>query len=265
MNNRRFHNLLRANAKRGSFKAEANVIELYDVLVSSEDDAAWFGGVSLPAFSAALSGMKGDVHLRINSPGGDVFAGIGMAQLIREYSSGDVIAHVDGYAASAASLVAIAGKKCIMGPSSMMMIHSAWTIEMGNSEDFLEMAALLAKIDGQLAASYAAKSGKKATEFIAMMCKDTWFTSQEAKDAGLCDEIANDAKEPEASAAAALWDMSALENAPKPKAAKSPTESEKAAAALAAAAAVTAAADVAAESERQQRVRALQALLVTAA
>jgi ATP-dependent Clp protease protease subunit len=152
-----------------------------------------------------------------------------------------------------------------MAPSSMMMIHKAWTFAIGNSDDLLETADLLDKVDGQLAVSYAAKANKKPAEFTAMMGKDTWFTPQEAVDAGLCDEIASDAKEPAASAAAALWDMSAFENAPKPKAAKSPTESEKAAAALAAAAAVTAAADLAAESERQQRVRVLQALLVTAA
>jgi ATP-dependent Clp protease protease subunit len=152
------------------------------------------------------------------------------------------------YAASAASLVAIAGKKCIMAPSSMMMIHKAWTFAVGNSDDLLETADLLDKIDGQLAESYAAKSGKKAADFTAIMGKDTWYTPQEAVDAGLCDEIASDAKEPAASAAATLWDMSAFDNAPKPKV---PTESEKAAAAQAAAAKVTAAAIAAEESERQ--------------
>jgi ATP-dependent protease ClpP protease subunit len=265
----RLLNLFSANTRRGSFRADAgaNTIELYDVIVSSEAEASWYGGVSLQAFSKALSGMNGDVHLRINSPGGDVFAGIAMAQLIREYKGGQVVAHVDGYAASAASLVAIAGAKCIMAPSSMMMIHKAWTFAIGNSDDLLETADLLDKIDGQLAETYAAKSGKKAAEFTAMMAKDTWFTPQEAKDAGLCDEIAPDAAKPSAAAAAALWDMSAFDNAPKPPASAAPsqTESEKAAA-LAAAVAVTAAAEAAAaESERQQRIRALQALLVTAA
>ncbi len=263
----RLLNLLLANRARGSFKAAAadNTIELYDVIVSSDAEAQWYGGVSLQAFSKALAGMTGDVHLRINSPGGDVFAGIAMAQLIREYKGGQVIAHVDGYAASAASLVAIAGAKCIMAPSSMMMIHKAWTFAIGNSDDLLETADLLDKIDGQLAETYASKSGKKAAEFTAMMAKDTWFTPQEAIEAGLCDEIAPDAAKPAEAAAAALWDMSAFENAPKPPAAASQSESEKAAAAIAAAA-VTAAAEAAtAESERQQRIRALQSLLVTAA
>lgn len=260
-------NLFSANAKRGKFRADAsqNVIELYDVIVSSDAEAQWWGGVSLQAFSKALGGMNGDVHLRINSPGGDVFAGIAMAQLIREYKGGQVIAHVDGYAASAASLVAIAGSKCIMAPAALMMIHKAWTFAIGNSDELLETADLLEKIDGQLAETYAAKAGDKgsAAEFAAMMGKDTWFTPQEAKDAGLCDELAAASTTAEASAPT-LWDMSAFGIALKP-AKPAQSESEKAAA-IAAAAAVTAAAEAAAdESERQQRVRALQALLVTAA
>jgi ATP-dependent Clp protease protease subunit len=261
MNNRRLLNLFSANAKRGTFKAAANVIELYDVIVSSEIDAEWFGGVSLPAFAKALEGMTGDVHLRINSPGGDVFAGIAMAQLIREYKGGQVVAHVDGYAASAASLLPLACAKTIMAPQSMLMIHSAWTIAMGNSEEFLDTAALLAKIDGQLAEGYAAKGSKTAAEFLALMADETWFTPQEAIDAGLCDEIASaDKTEAQAKATAPAWDLSAFAHAPKP----APKPESESAAAIAAQ--VTAAAEAAAaESERQQRLRALQAKLVTAA
>jgi ATP-dependent Clp protease protease subunit len=262
MKNRRLLNLFSANAKRGTFKAAANVIELYDVIVSSEIDAEWFGGVSLPAFAKAIEGMTGDVHLRINSPGGDVFAGIAMAQLIREYKGGQVIAHVDGYAASAASLLPLACAKTIMAPQSMLMIHSAWTIAMGNSEEFLDTAALLAKIDGQVAEGYAGKGNKSAADFLALMAEETWFTPQEAIDAGLCDEIAGDAKadQAQASASSPAWDLTAFEHAPKP-APTTPTET-----AAPNAAQVTAAAEAAAaESERQHRVRALQALLVSAA
>jgi ATP-dependent Clp protease protease subunit len=122
--------------------------------------------VSLQAFAKAIAGMTGDVHLRINSPGGDVFAGIAMAQLIREYKGGQVIAHVDGYAASAASLLALAAQQnASWRRQSMLMIHSAWTIAIGNSEELLETAALLDKIDGQLAEGYAAKGNKTAAEF----------------------------------------------------------------------------------------------------
>lgn len=263
MNHRRLLNLFSANANRGTFKAEANVIELYDVLVSSDMDAAWFGGISLSAFSRALDSMTGDVHLRINSPGGDVFAGIAMAQRIREYK-GNVIAHIDGYAASAASLLPLACSNIIMAPQAMLMIHCAWTWAVGNSEDLIETADLLEKIDGQLAEGYATKGNKTSAEFSAMMAQETWFTPQEAIDVGLCDEIAPERADAGATARA-TWDLSAFAHAPAAPKKPSLTESEKAAAAQAAAAAATAAENAAAETERQQRVRALQALLVTAA
>jgi ATP-dependent Clp protease protease subunit len=103
-------NLLKANAKRGEFRAEGNTIYLYDVIVACDADAEWFGGVSAESFVKTLSAMSGDVNLHINSPGGDVFAGVAMAQAIRSYD-GKVVAHIDGLAASAASAVAVAATK----------------------------------------------------------------------------------------------------------------------------------------------------------
>jgi ATP-dependent Clp protease protease subunit len=264
----RLLNLYRANAKRGTFRAESsasgNVIEIFDVIISSEIDAEWFGGVAAPVVARALKAMSGIVHMRINSPGGDVFAGVAIAQAMREYD-GEIIVHVDGYAASIASIVAIAGDKVIMAPGSMMMIHKAWSWGIGNADDFLATAALLEKIDGQLVEAYANRSGgkKNADELAELLRAETWFTPQEAIDAGLADEIAPE-KAKSKNQACALWDMSVFEGAPKPPAPASPTESEQAAAALAAEAVVTAAANAAAESERQQRARALRLLIPTA-
>jgi ATP-dependent protease ClpP protease subunit len=157
-------NLLASNAKRGSFRAEDNTIYLYDVIVASDADAEWFGGVSAEAFVKALAGMTGDVALHINSPGGDVFAGVAMAQAIRAYD-GKITAHVDGLAASAASAVAVACDDSIMAPGSMMMIHNAWTIALGDRHDFMDTAALLEKIDGDLAKAYAKRAGGEAAQF----------------------------------------------------------------------------------------------------
>jgi ATP-dependent Clp protease protease subunit len=251
----RLLNLLSANAKRGTFRADAlsNTIELYDYIVSSEDEAAWFGGVSLQGFAKALGQMSGQVHLRINSPGGDVFAGIAIAQLMREYK-GEIVAHVDGYAASAASIIAIAANKVVMAPASMMMIHKAWTFAMGNSDDLLSTAELLEKIDGQLADTYAQRGSKSFAEFLDMMAKETWFTPQEAIDAGLCDEIAPE-NEKTSARACALWDLSAFDRAPALPAAPSQDENDQAAAA---------AATAAAESEHAKRKRLLQLLDATA-
>ncbi len=252
-------NLLSANAKRGSFRADAssNSIELYDFICSSEDEAAWYGGVSMQGFARALKSMSGTVHLRINSPGGDVFAGVAMAQYMREYD-GDIVAHVDGYAASIASIIAIAADKVIMAPGAMMMIHKAWSWGVGNSDDFLATAGLLEKIDGQLAEQYAARAAGKTSldDFAAMMAAETWFTGQEAIDAGLCDELAPE-KDKAASQARALWDVSAFKRGP---ALSSQSNPDAAAIAAAQAAAV---ATAVAESEHAQRKRLLQ--LVTAA
>jgi ATP-dependent Clp protease protease subunit len=207
-------NLYRANARRGQFRAEGQTLILYDVIVASDADAEWFGGVSAESFTKALRGMSGPVALRINSPGGDVFAGRAMAQAIREYP-GEVTAHIDGVAASAASLLAVIAAKTIMAPGSMLMIHNAWTIAMGNAADFTATAGLLEKIDGTLADDYAAKSGKPAADWRPLMDAETWFTAAEAVDIGLADEVAADpraaAAEPKAQA---RWDLSAYDRAP---------------------------------------------------
>ena len=156
-------NLYRANARRGQFSAQGNTLFVYDVIVGSDADAEWFGGVSPEAFTKALRAMIGPVSVRINSPGGDVFAGRAMAQAMREYPD-EITAHVDGVAASAASLLAVTPARCIMAPGSMLMIHQAWTIGLGNAGDFRATAELLAKIDVTIADDYAAKSGRPAED-----------------------------------------------------------------------------------------------------
>lgn len=208
----RLLNLLANNAKRGAFRAEGDTILLYDVVVGSEEEAAWFGGVSPEAFRTQLQAMRGTVHLRINSPGGDVFGAVAIAQAMREYE-GEIIAHVDGLAASAASTIAVAASRTIMAPGSFLMIHKAWTIMLGNSDEFLAEAALLEKIDGSIAQGYAAKSGQPVEGFAAAMQAETWYTAEEAVAAGLADEIA--AARPSAGAPAAKWDLSAFAAPPK--------------------------------------------------
>jgi ATP-dependent Clp protease protease subunit len=219
MHNRKLLNLLARNAKKGEFRAESgdqgNTIYVYDVIVASDEDAAWFGGVSAESFVKALKGMSGDVTLRINSPGGDVFGAKAMAQAVREHG-GKVTAQVDGYAASAASYLAVSAGSTVMAPGAMLMIHKAWTIDIGNADDFKATADMLDKIDGTIAADYAASAerrGKEAADFTALMAAETWFTPDEAIEAGLADALA------EAAPKAKLdWDLSAYEHAPKPEA-----------------------------------------------
>ena len=209
----RLLNLYANNAKRGEFKAEGNTLYIYDAIVSSKAEADWFGGVDAETFVKALASMTGDVSVRINSPGGDVFAGVAMASAINAYP-GKVSVSVDGYAASAASVVAIAGDSIEMAPGSFMMIHKAWTLSLGNADDMMATASLLEKIDASLADGYATSAAKRggkmtAAEFTTAMAAETWLAPQDAIDAGLADSIA--AAPVKASAA---WDLSAYEKAP---------------------------------------------------
>jgi ATP-dependent Clp protease, protease subunit len=197
----KLHALFAANKKRGSFHAEGNTIYLYDIICGDEFEAEWYGGISPSGFISQLKA--------INSPGGDVFGAVAICQAMREYP-GNITAHIDGYAASAASVIAVAAPKVIMAPGSFMMIHNCWTIAVGNAEDFISTAGLLEKIDGTIAESYAAKSGKDADAFRELMSAETWFTASEAVDMGIADAVAEDKPK-----AAANWDMSAFASAPK--------------------------------------------------
>jgi ATP-dependent Clp protease protease subunit len=214
---RSLRNLLISNAnKGGGIRQDLDTIEVYGPIVGEDEEAEWFGGVSLGQFRAALSAVAGETHLRINSPGGDVFAGRAMAQLIREHGY-DVIAHVDGAAASAASLLVVAATKAVMAPGAMLMIHNAWTLTMGNAADHAATAELLAKVDGGLAATYAGRGHGDAAHYAALMSAETWFTPEEALAEGLVDEVVED--RPKASKS---WDLSAYSAAPYRVAAEGP-------------------------------------------
>lgn len=208
MRNMKLLQLFNANRGKGSFKAEGNTIYIYDVIVGSDLEAEWFGGVSPQAFAKELAGMTGEVHLRIDSPGGDVFAARAMQQAIREHQ-GDVIVHVDGVAASAASLIAVTGTKTLMAAGSMLMIHKAWTFAMGNGEELRKTADLLDQIDMTIAESYAAVAKGEASHFLDLMAAETWFTAQGAVDAGLADEAVEDGRKTKAH-----WNLATYDHAP---------------------------------------------------
>ena len=146
--------------------------------------------------------------MRINSPGGDVFAAQAIAQAIRD-TKARVVAHVDGYAASAATEIAIAADEIEIAEGGFFMIHNAWTLAVGNADDFAATVVLLNKVDDVLCSAYAAKCGKPKDEVKAWMDAETWFSAQEAVDAGLVDRIAEGSK-----AKASAWNLSAYTGAP---------------------------------------------------
>lgn len=212
----RLQQLLARNARKGEFRAEGNTIYIYDMIVTSAADAEWYGGVAAESFVQTLRGMQGDVQLRINSPGGDVFGAVAMMTAIRDYP-GKVTAHVDGYAASAASFLTSAADETIVAPGAMIMIHKAWTIGFGNSDDLMSTAALLEKIDGNIVATYAAgaeRRGKDVADFAALMSAETWLNGDEAVAVGMADAVGETAIKDASAQALQRWDISAYQHAP---------------------------------------------------
>lgn len=212
--------LLASNKARGSFRVEAKAdddkdeatVYLYDTIVNTDEEAEWWGGVSPQAFVKALHEIKaGTIHLRVNSPGGSVFAGRAMEQALREHSA-KVIAHVDGLAASAASFLIMGADEIHMAPGSFLMIHKAWTIAWGNETDMRKQADLLAQIDGSLAKTYATRSGQAEDEIADWMAAETWIEADRAVELGFADQVDAGAK----ASAAVTWDTSAFKNAPQP-------------------------------------------------
>lgn len=158
-------------------------------------------GVTAARVASELASVKASrLDVFINSPGGDVFEGLAIhAQLKRFAAAGhEVIVHVDGLAASAASFVAMAGTTVLTAPNAMWMVHraSAATFAAGNAgdmhqhaEDASELAALLEKIDRDIAEMYAARSETDVDGWLELMTAETWLTADEALELGLTDEI----------------------------------------------------------------------------
>lgn len=216
--------LLASNRKRGFFAAEtpegdSATIYLYDFIVDSDDEAEWWGGISPGNFARALDAITApEIHLRVKSPGGSVFAARAMEQAIREHDS-RIITHVDGLAASAASFLILPSDEIIMAPGAFLMIHKAWTMAWGNEADLTKTADLLKQIDGSLVKSYASKTGQAGDEIAGWMAAETWFEADRAVELGFADRVADSEKaKPSEKARATTWDLSAYSNAPKPPA-----------------------------------------------
>lgn len=152
-------------------------------------DEIGYWGVTAKDFVLALARVgDGPINVRINSPGGDVFDGMAIYNALKARVD-PVTVTVDGLAASAASLIAMAGSSVRMAAASMLMIHNSWGFCVGNRNDMMDMAAIQGKIDGQMAEIYAARCAKSPAEMSTLMDAETWYTSNEAKAAGLCDEV----------------------------------------------------------------------------
>ncbi|WP_417251067.1 head maturation protease, ClpP-related [Castellaniella sp.] len=170
----------------------------------------FWGDIDETEFAKALAATTAAViHLRIDSPGGDVFAARTMMTAIAQHPA-RIIAHVDGLAASAATGLCMACDEVQMSQGAGFMIHNAWTVVIGNKGDLINAAGLLEKIDAGLVHDYATRTGKPQDQITSWMDAETWFTADEARDAGFVDEVI----EVVGSTKAHVWSLSAYRNAP---------------------------------------------------
>lgn len=214
--------LLRANKPGTAARCELVQGEGEDTLYVYGVIGSDFWGDGVPAadfVKAVRQSTAARLNVRINSPGGDVFEGVAMAQALRDFK-GEIVAYVDGMAASAATFLTSAAGRTLMAKGSMLMVHQAWTVAIGNSTDLTTTAGLLEKIDSQIAEQYAAKSGVSIDQARAWMAAETWFTDTEAVAAGLADGLQGDdgeEQEQDAQNRVKQWNLEGLPFARVPK------------------------------------------------
>ena len=153
----------------------------------SED--TWFGDEITPAmFRNELSKVSGDLTVWLNSPGGDVFAASQIYTMLRSHK-GKVTVKIDGIAASAASVVAMAGDETLIAPTGMLMIHNPSTVAFGNKEAMQKAIELLDEVKESIINAYEEKSGLSRSKIARMMDEETWLNAKKAQSLGLVDGI----------------------------------------------------------------------------
>ncbi|HFI0103752.1 TPA: head maturation protease, ClpP-related [Streptococcus suis] len=152
-------------------------------------DETWFGDEVTPqVFKNDLHAGNGDITLWINSPGGDVFAAAQIYNLLMDYK-GDVHVVIDGLAASAASVIAMAGTTVSMSPVAMMMIHNPWTVVQGEAKDMQKVIEMLGEIKESIINAYELRTGLSRTKLSYLMDSESWFNAKKAVELGFADKI----------------------------------------------------------------------------
>ena len=161
------------------------------------DEESFWGDEITPAdFRSELEAEEGDVTVWINSPGGNVFAAAEIYTMLKEYA-GAVTVRIASIAASAASVIAMAGDQVQMSPTALLMIHDPSTIAMGNAKDMEKAIETLNEVKESIINAYIAKTGLRHNKVAELMSNETWMNAKKALDLGFCDEILYEAKKEE--------------------------------------------------------------------
>ena len=160
-------------------------------------DETWYGDEVTPQlFKDELNAGNGNITVWINSPGGDVFAAAQIYNMLRDYK-GSVTVKIDGIAASAASVIAMAGDTVCVSPVAMMMIHNPATMAMGETRDMQKAIAMLNEVKESILNAYEFKTGLTRARLSHMMDDETWFNAKKAVELGFADKILFDSDEDE--------------------------------------------------------------------
>ena len=173
------------NFIRDETAPDARVLRLEGTIA----EESWFDDDVTPAlFKAVLNAGSGPIPVWINSPGGDCVAAAQIYNMLMDYP-GDVTVKVDGIAASAASVIAMAGTRVLMSPVSTMMIHNPLTVAMGDSDEMRRAIQMLDEVKESIINAYEIKTGLSRTRLSHLMDAETWMNANKALELGFCDEI----------------------------------------------------------------------------
>jgi ATP-dependent Clp endopeptidase proteolytic subunit ClpP len=169
-------------------EAKADKAEIWIYEMIGED--FWSGeGITAKKFQKELSAIKASqIDLHINSPGGSVFDGVAIYNLIKQHPA-DVTTYIDGIAASIASVIALAGERVVMAENAIYMIHNPFGMTMGNATEIRAFADVLDKIGGTMVKAYVGKTEKPESDIKSMLDAETWMNAEEAMAHGFIDEI----------------------------------------------------------------------------
>ena len=152
-------------------------------------DTWWNDAVTPQQFREELNSCDGDVLVKINSEGGDVFAATQIYNMLKEYDRGQVTIRIDSLAASAASIVAMAGDVIEISAVGMMMIHNPWTVAKGDSAEMQSAAKMLDNVKETIINAYQQKTGLPRNEISRLMDEETWLPAQRAVELGFADKV----------------------------------------------------------------------------
>ena len=159
-----------------------------------DNENFWGDEITPRMFREDLEAEDGDITVWINSPGGNVFAAAEIYTMLRDYA-GKVTVKIASLAASAASVVAMAGDTVQMSPTALLMVHDPSTIAMGNTRDMEKAIAALNEVKEAIVNAYAAKSGMRRGRIADLMSEETWLNAKKAVELGFADEVLYEGKE----------------------------------------------------------------------